>query len=108
MRGGIVRQVGVHLHDDVVAALDADREAGAVRASPSPIFSVRTQHVDLPELVVPRLVGQLGGAVGAVVVDDEDVDVGRGGADALQELGDVAPLPRRSGTTTIVRMRRRG
>ena len=38
------------------------------------------------------LVGEIGGAVGAVVVDDEDVGVGRGGPRPLEELDDVLRL----------------
>ena len=57
-------------------------------ALPSPIFLRPAQHLDAAELRAERL-GLLGGAVGAVVVDDEDVRVGHGLADATDQQLDV-------------------
>ena len=85
--GGVVREVGVDLDHDVEAAGDADRVAGAVRAA-EPELAGPAQHLDPAELGAERF-GLLGGAVGAVVVDDEDVGVGHRLADTAHEQLDV-------------------
>jgi hypothetical protein len=54
------------------------------------------EHVDAAQLGGGGL-GDVGGAVGAVVVDDEDVGVGQGGAGATKELVDVLRLDVRRG-----------
>src|SRR5581483_8226115 len=74
----------------LVAALDAGRETGAVRAA-EPGLLLAHHHVDVAELLA-ELLGKLGGAVRAVVVDDEDVGAGRRRADALEQLADVGGL----------------
>ena len=65
-------------------------------ALPRPILRGPAQHLDPAELGAERL-GLLGGAVGAAVVDDEDVRVGHRGADALHQRVDVLGLVRASG-----------
>ena len=68
--GRVVLEVGVHLDEDVVALLEAPGEAGPVgRAEPGLLGAA--QDVDRAVLGAP-LLGQVGGAVGAAVVDDED------------------------------------
>jgi hypothetical protein len=67
--------------------IDALREAVAHRVADSDLART-AQHLDVPE-PAPDLVGQVGGAVRTVVVDDEDVGVGRGGPRAFEELRDV-------------------
>ena len=88
-----MRQVGVDLDHHVVAAGDADRVTGAVRAAESHLVRP-AQHLDAAELGAERF-GLVGGAVGAAVVDDEDVRVGDRGADAVHELDDVLDLVER-------------
>src|SRR5207302_7101780 len=89
-RGRIVRQVSVDLDDDVVTTFEPYRESGAYGVADADLARP-AQHLDVPE---PRadLVGEIGRAVGTVVVDDEDVGVGRGRARAVQELDDVLRL----------------
>ena len=86
-----MREVGVDLHEHVVAAVDADREAGAVRRRRDRSSSAGRSTSMPPELGAD-LVGEIGGAVGAVVVDDEDVGVGGGSRARAEELLDVLRL----------------
>ena len=77
-------EVAVHLDEDVVAVGQPLAEAGPVRraeARPWPAV----QHLDLAELGAD-LLGQLAGAVRAVVVGHEDVDLGQRLADPTQEM----------------------
>ena len=85
-----VRAVGVHLAEDLVVALQAPLEAGEVGAEQAAL-ALPVQDVDV---VVGRgqLVGLLAGAVGAVVVDDEHVHLGLGGAQPRGDEGQVAQL----------------
>ena len=92
-RGRIVREVGVDLDHDVVAAGDPDRVAGAVRA-PEAHLVRPAEHFDAAELGAERL-GLVGGAVGAAVVDDQDVRVVDRGADAMHQRVDVLDLVER-------------
>ena len=71
-RRGVVGQVGVHLDEPVVAAVEAHAEAVAVGVAEAVLLRAH-EHVDLAELGAGGP-GEVGGAVGAVVVDDEDVD----------------------------------
>jgi len=75
-----VREVGVHLDEHLVPALDADREPRPVRLA-QPLLLGAAQDVDLAELLRDAL-GDVCRPVGAVVVDDEDVDRRRELADA--------------------------
>ena len=74
-----MRAVGVHLDDDVVAVLERPVEAGEVGGAEA-LLALAVQHVDV---VVgggePSAIAA--GAVGAVVVGDEDVGLGDGGAE---------------------------
>ena len=84
---GVVREVGVDLDHQLVPALDADREARPVRLAET-LLRRPVQHVDLSELLA-HLLGELGGAVGAPVVDDEDVCLRQRGPRPTEELLDV-------------------
>ena len=67
-----MREVGVHLEDEVVAVLERPLEPGDVRPSQA-ILRHPVQHVH-PRLVRRELVGQLPGAVGRVVVHHQDLE----------------------------------
>ena len=70
-----VRQVGVHLDDGVVPGVERPREAGPVRRTEALLPRAAQQVHAVPvHRVGPH---QIGGAVGAVVVDDQDVAVAR-------------------------------
>ena len=71
---GLVGAVGVHLADHVVARRRGRRAKPCRYAAPRPAFSVRCSDLDL-RVGGGELVGDLAGAVGRAVVDDEDVDV---------------------------------
>jgi hypothetical protein len=82
-----VRQVGVHGDEHVGAVGQRPREAGAVGVTEAGL-GLASQHRDAAEVGVD-LLGQFGGAVGAVVVDHEHVGVGCGGAHAPQHRVDI-------------------
>ena len=81
-------QVGIHLDHRVVAVRKAVPKAVAVRGTETGL-AVATLHRDTPERAAETL-GDVSGAVGAGVVDDEHVDGRRGTPDAalLQALLD--------------------
>ena len=83
-------QVGVHLDDHVVAALESDREACPVRG-PEAALRRPTQDVDVAELASDRL-GKVTRTVGAVVVDDEHMCAGDRVMDAPQDVVKVRGL----------------
>ena len=74
-------EVGVHLADHAVAALQAPREAGAV-GHPEAVLPGAVQDVH-PWALGRQRVGQLAGAIGRRVVDDEQLEAG--GGEALDE-----------------------
>ena len=82
---GLVRAVGVHLHEDVVAGVEAPLEAGDVRRAQAGLARP-VQDVDLAVLGGDA-VRQLPRAVGAVVVDNQDVGGRHGSAQAPEGLG---------------------
>ncbi|GAA3073713.1 hypothetical protein GCM10020000_68290 [Streptomyces olivoverticillatus] len=63
--------VGVHFHQDAVAVVQAPAEARQI-GGPQPLLALPVQHLDVV-VVGGQLVGELAGAVGTVVVGDEDV-----------------------------------
>ena len=73
-RARIVREVAVDLDEVVVAAFEPPGEPRAVRATETALAGA-LEHVDLAELRSDR-VRPCARAVGAAVVDDEDVTVG--------------------------------
>jgi hypothetical protein len=85
-----VREVGVHLHEHLVAAVHADAEAVAVGVA-EPVLLGANEHVDLTQLRGGGA-GEVGGAIRAAVVHHEDVDVGDGGPHPAEHLGDVERL----------------
>ena len=87
---GLVRAVGVHLTDDVVAGLERVGEAVTVRRA-EPALVDPVQHVHL-RVGRRQVVGDPAGAVRGVVVHDQHVHVGPGGAQPLEDPGDVVGL----------------
>jgi len=85
-----VRQVGVDLDEPLVAPLEADPEAVPVRVAEA-VLAGPHDHLDASELLAD-LAGERGGAVRAAVVDHEDVDLGSGRPDPVQDLADVGRL----------------
>ena len=74
----VVRQIGVHLDEDVVAPVEPPGESGPVGGAQARGLGA-AQHADAAELTCERF-GEIGGAVGAGVVDDEDVGCRNGGS----------------------------
>ncbi|KQR43791.1 hypothetical protein ASF82_09210 [Frigoribacterium sp. Leaf164] len=70
----VVGAVGVHLDEGRVAALEPPGEAGQVRGAEAGLAGA-VQHVHPGVAGGPR-VGEVAGAVGRAVVDDENVDGG--------------------------------
>ena len=73
---GLVGTVGVHLPDHVVAAAEGDLEPVVVRRAEA-LLAGAVQHAHARVLGRDR-VGEVAGAVGRAVVDDQDVDLGLG------------------------------
>ena len=88
--GGVVREVGVHLDHHVVATRQPDAEPGSIRGAEAGLRPP-TQHLDAAEVDV-ELLGAVGGAVRAAVVDDEHVGVGERDACTLEHVVDVLDL----------------
>ncbi len=86
----LVRQVGIHLHHDVVVVLDGPVEPRLV-GGPQTGLPGPTEHMDPAQLPACGF-GDVGGAVGAVVVDHEHLGRRRHPTDALDDLGDVVGL----------------
>src|SRR5699024_9873806 len=82
-----VGAVGVHLAEDSVVTLEAPLEAGDVRAAQATL-ALAVEDVDVG-VGGGQLIRLLTGAVGAVVVDDEDVDLRGGGADSADDQREV-------------------
>ena len=89
-RGRVVREISVDLDDDVVAAVEGDREAGTDGLA-DPDLAGPAQHLDLSELR-GDFVDEVRGAVGAVVINDQDVGGWCGAARTVEELHDVLRL----------------
>ena len=70
---GVVRQVGVHLEEQVGAAGQRVAKAGDVGLAEA-LLAGAVQHLDVGVLA-GQAVGQLAGAVGRVVVDDQRVEL---------------------------------
>jgi len=71
-RGHRVGAVGVHLDDRVVALGDGRGKPGTIRGPEAVLGRAGEQREPVPEAVVSTHQGP--GAIGAVVVDDQDVD----------------------------------
>ena len=89
-RGGVVREVGVDLDAGVVAALEAPGEAGPVRAA-EPGLGGPLEQVHVGQLG-RDLLHDLGGAVGAAVVDHQHTGAGQALVDPAQHPLDVLRL----------------
>ena len=89
--GGVVGEVGVHLAHDVVALVQRVTEPVAVGGAQAGLAR-SVQHLDAAQLL-GRLLGQLAGAVGAVVVGDDDVQVGHRVTDGAQQTARCSPTP---------------
>ncbi len=82
--------VGVHLDDHPVAGLQGPDEARQVGGA-EPLLALAVQDVHV--VVAGReFVGELAGAVGAVVVRDQDVGLGHRRADPADDQPDVLRL----------------
>ena len=87
---GIVRVVGVHLEDELVAVLDGIVKAEYVRGAQAHLAGA-VQRAD-PRIRRADLVDELAGAVGRVIVDDQDVGLGREAQDVRDQAGDILAL----------------
>ena len=80
--GGIVGEVGVHLHHVARAVVERVAEAGEV-GGPDAVLLGAVEHLH-PVVLGGELVGELAGAVGRAVVDDEHAKaLGRGAGEHL-------------------------
>ncbi len=68
---GIVREIGVHLEDEVVALLDGVMEASDIRGSQAHLAGAM-QHVN-GAIARGQFVGDFAGAIGRIIVDDKEV-----------------------------------
>ncbi len=82
---GLVGAVGVHLDEDVVPALQAPGERADV-GDTEPRLGPAVQDVHA-RVAGGELVRQLARAVRALVVDDQDVGLGNGGAQPAERAG---------------------
>jgi hypothetical protein len=82
-----VREVAVHRHDDLVPLVERHLKSVSIGSTESGLAGA-VQHLHAAEFGGSGL-GQRAGAIRAVVVDDEDVGIGRGTADSPKEVGDV-------------------
>ena len=89
-RGRVVLQVAVHLHEGVEPTMQAPREPVPVGAAEARLARP-PQHVDPPELLTDSE-GEVSGAVGAGVVDDQDVGLTVRVTNAPEHGGDVLGL----------------
>ena len=87
---GSVRPVGVHLDERVVALLERPGEPVEVGRAQT-LLAGAVEDVDLV-VGLGQLVGELAGAVGRVVVEDADVDLGDGTPDPLEDRREVLAL----------------
>ena len=87
---GVVREIGVHLEEAVVAFAQALIERLQIRRSQPEL--ARAVHDSDVVVLGGDGVGQVTGAVGRSVVDDEDVGVGRGCAHPVQKAGEIVTL----------------
>ena len=85
-----VRAVGVHLDDHVVAVLQRPAEAGDVGAAEARLLCP-VHDLDV-RVGLRELVGEVPGAVGAVIVDHQQVRVGDGFPDPAGDDLQVLPL----------------
>ena len=83
-----MREVGVDLHEHVVAPVDADREAGAVRVA-EPDLLGPAQHLDAARARAPTSSARSAVPSGLLSSTTRMSASGTAAADALQELDDV-------------------
>ena len=88
-----MREVGVHLADELRAARRARARSRPGTPCPSPPLPRAVEHLDDAELGADAL-GDRAGAVGRAVVDDEDAVVARRGS--REHRGDGAQQRARS------------
>ena len=88
---GRVAAVGVHLDQHRVLATQTPREAGQVRRAQT-VLGGAVHDVHAVRVGQGQLVGQLAGAVGAAVVDDQDVHVGTARRARADDQRQVLPL----------------
>ena len=86
----VVRQVGVDLHADVGTHVDRRPQPGAIRGAEAGLV-VALDHRDAAERLA-ELARPVGRAVGAAVVDHDDLDRRHDGAERAEQRLDVVRL----------------
>ena len=71
---GVVREVGIHLEDVVVAVLKRPLEACDVRRAKTQLATALEDEEAVAELITDEVLHDGCSAVGTTVVDDEDVE----------------------------------
>ena len=88
---GRVAAVGVHLDQHRVLATQAPGKPGQIRRAQS-VLACAVHHVHPVRVGQRQLVGELAGAVGAAVVDDQNVHVGARSVHPADDQRQVLPL----------------
>ena len=71
---GVVREVGIHLEDVVVAVLKRPLEACDVRCAKTQLAAALEDEEAVTELITDEVLHDGCSAVGTTIVDDEDVE----------------------------------
>jgi len=85
-----VRHVGIHLHADLGAVVDRLAQPRPIGVAEAVLLGT-AQHADVPQFAAERF-GLVGGAVGAAVVDDQDLHVRGSSKDLADQPLDVLDL----------------
>ena len=87
--GRVVREVGVHLEDVVIAVIERPLESCDVGGAEAQLAAALHDEEAVGKLRVDEMMHYLGCSVGASVVDDEDVEALLEGEDGAYNLLDV-------------------
>ncbi len=85
-----MREVGIHLEDVLIAIFECPAEAREIGA-PQPLLRCPVQHM-YPWICRRQLVGNLSGAVGRAVINDQDLEPGVLRQDLGRDQGQVLAL----------------
>ena len=85
-----MREVAIHFENEFVIALESPFEAGAVGASEAVFFGA-VEDVDRG-IFGGEFIGELAGAVGGIVIDDENIDGDGNLHDASDDVREILPL----------------